>query len=413
MNPSLWQFDQKPWYGWSISTILHLLLIIAVSMLLMPSGDATSELLEVEVTFADIGADVVELDTIAAELDSLDDDLVTEEDNSTELFSATESLQIEMPLDALAVALSHGSGGDGSSTAGRSGQSGGAGQTSFFGTVAQGNSFVYILDVSPSMNARSGRRLQRAVSELLQSLDNLRDEQEFYVVVFGWTTRLMFDGEQLVPRPVPATLKNKQRLRRWLMRVNTISGTDPRKSLDVSLAMKPSAIFFLSDGEFNKPASSVFFKDDDTEAEDVVKSYDPRSIPIHTVAFEDPVCEPRMRGIAELTSGQHRFVPAPKESLPKRPKSMIRQDFIKTLRSFVFTGEPGKTRPETLVADSVESALASRAAYSLQLAKMLEDSSKPTMARHYYERVARDYPDTPAAREAMNSLDKLRILVNE
>ncbi len=407
MNPSLWQFDFKPWYGWSISTILHLLLIIAVSLLLMPSGDGTSELLEVEVTFADIGADIVELDTFTAELDSLEEE-VAEDDSAVELFTATDPLTIEMPLDVVGSMDAGASGGDGSSTAGREGHSGGAGQTSFFGTVAQGNSFVYILDVSPSMNARSGRRLQRAVRELLQSLDNLRDEQRFYVVVFGWNTRLMFDGDQLVPRPIPATLRNKQRFRKWLAAINTIPGTDPRKSLDVSLAMNPSAIFFLSDGEFNKPASSPFFTDDDTTAEDVINGRKSTSIPIHTVAFEDPICEPRMEGIAKLTNGQHRFVPAPEEDDLKRPKSMMRQDYIKAVREFAFRDEGKKTRSDPPLVAAVDTALASRAAYSLQLAKMLQDTDKGEMALRMYERVVRQYPNTPAAHEASATLEVLK-----
>jgi TolA-binding protein len=45
--------------------------------------------------------------------------------------------------------------------------------------------------------------------------------------------------------------------------------------------------------------------------------------------------------------------------------------------------------------------------YRLQLAKMLEDTAKPSMARRYYERVAQDYPNTRAATEATTSLLKL------
>ncbi len=310
MKSSPWQFDRKPWYGWSISSIVHLILIIAISLLLLPSGDDTSELLEVEVTFDDIGADLVALDSFTAELDSLEDE-VADDSDAASIFEQTDSLDIISPNEALAFGKANGIGGDGSSTASRNGRSGGAGQTSFFGTVATGNSFVYILDVSPSMNARQGKRLERAVLELLQSLDQLGEKQRFYVIVFGWKTRRMFDSEQLFPSPIPATLENKRRLRDWLAQVQTISGTDPRKALEISLALKPSAIFFLSDGEFNKPNRSKFFGDETAEAEDVIKAGEPMAIPIHTVALEDPICEARMNNIAALTNGQHRFVAAP------------------------------------------------------------------------------------------------------
>jgi hypothetical protein len=410
MKSSPWQFDHKPWYGWSISTILHLGLIIAVSLLLMPSGDGTSELLEVEVTFDEIGADVVALESFAVELDSLDDEIADDDDAS--IFEQSNSLEIVSPYEALANSGADGIGGDGSSTASRNGHSGGAGQTSFFGTVARGNSFVYILDVSPSMNARRGKRLERAVLELLQSLDQLNQKQRFYVIVFGWKTRRMFDNvlidaEQLYPTPIPATLENKRRLRDWLAQVQTISGTDPRKALEIGLTLKPSAIFFLSDGEFNKPNRSKFFGDETAEAEDVVKAGEPTAIPIHTVAFEDPVCEARMNGIAAMTKGQHRFVPAPSRGASASPASRVSKEFPKIVNRFAFSDEsPGASR-DTNRLGAVDAALEARAMYRFQLAKMLEDTAKPSMARRYYERVAQDYPDTQAAKQALASLQKL------
>ncbi|MDA1051991.1 MAG: hypothetical protein O3C40_16110 [Planctomycetota bacterium] len=403
MKLSPWQFDHNPWYGWSISAILHLGLVIAVSLLLMPSGDATSELLEVEVTFEDIGADLVALDSFTAELDSLDADVA----DAAAIFEQNDALEIMSPSEALAIGNAAGSGGDGSSTAGRHGHSGGAGQTSFFGTVARGNSFVYVLDVSPSMNARRGERLERAVLELLQSLDQLNEKQRFYVIVFGWGTRRMFDSEQLYPSPIPATLGNKQRLRDWLAQVQTIPGTDPRKALEIGLALQPSAIFFLSDGEFNKPDRGKFFSDDTAEAEDVINAGEPTAIPIHTVAFEDRSCEARMNGIATLTNGQHRFVPAPPGSTSTSSAPQVSKEFARTVSGFAFSDEPARLLGDTSLAGSIDVAIEARALYRLQLAKMLENTAKPAMARRYYERVAQEFPDTQAAKEALASLRQL------
>lgn len=399
MQVSQWQFDHKPWYGWSISTVLHLCIVIIVSLLLMPSGDATSELLEVEVTFQDIGADLVELESFTAELDSLNDD-VAQEDDAAAIFATTDALSISSPNDILVSGAADGTGGDGSSTASRNGHSGGAGQTSFFGTVARGNSFVYILDVSPSMNARHGKRLERAVLELLNSLDQLSEKQRFFVIVFGWGTRMMFDNETLIPRPIPASMENKRRLRDWLAQIQTISGTDPRKALEIALALKPSAMFFLSDGEFNKPNHTKFFGDETAEAEDVIEASDPKAIPIHTVAFEDRACEARMNGIAALTNGQHRFVPAPDTRSSSASAPRVSKDFAKKVRSFEFReGGAVSTAGESLVS-TVDEAIEARAMYRLQLAKMLESTAKPTMARRYFERVAEDYPNTRAGTEA-------------
>lgn len=403
MQLSSWQFDHRPWYGWSISTVIHLCLIIAVSLLFMPSGDGTSERLDVEVTFADVGADLIVLDSFTAELDSLEDE-VAQDDVAASIFEPTTPLAISSPNEALAIGDANGIGGDGASTASRSGHSGGAGQTSFFGTVARGNSFVYILDVSPSMNARGGKRLERAVLELLQSLDQLTEKQRFYVIVFGWETRRMFDSEQLIPSPIPANIENKRRLRDWLAQIQTIPGTDPRKSLEIGLALKPSAMFFLSDGEFNKPDHGKFFGDDSAEAEDVIESGVPKAIPIHTVAFEDRACEARMNGIATMTDGQHRFVAAPDGRGSKSSTPTVSKALKKTVSSFAFS-EDGRGASRD---SAVDEALEARAAYQLQLAKMLESTAKPSMARRYYERVAQDYPNTHAATEATASLHKFR-----
>jgi hypothetical protein len=403
MQLSSWQFDHRPWYGWSISTVIHLCLIIAVSLLLMPSGDGTSERLDVEVTFADVGADLIAVDSFTAELDSLEDE-VAQDDVAASIFEPTDALAISSPNEALAIGDANGIGGDGASTASRSGHSGGAGQTSFFGTVARGNSFVYILDVSPSMNARGGKRLERAVLELLQSLDQLTEKQRFYVIVFGWETRRMFDSEQLIPSPIPANIENKRRLRDWLAQIQTIPGTDPRKSLEIGLALKPSAMFFLSDGEFNKPDHGKFFGDDSAEAEDVIESGVPKAIPIHTVAFEDRACEARMNGIATMTDGQHRFVAAPDGRGSKSFTPTVSKALKKTVSSFAFS-EDGRGASRD---SAVDEALEARAAYQLQLAKTLESTAKPSMARRYYERVAQDYPNTQAATEATASLHKFR-----
>jgi hypothetical protein len=189
--------------------------------------------------------------------------------------------------------------------------------------------------------------------------------------------------------------------------VQTISGTDPRKALEIGLALKPSAMFFLSDGEFNKPNRSKFFGDDTTEAEDVIEASDPTAIPIHTVAFEDRSCEARMNGIATMTHGQHRFVPAPDEGAPTSSAPRVTSEVKRTVSSFAFSEEGRGSHRDATLASTVDEALEARALYRLQLAKMLENTSKPSMARRYYERVAEDYPNTQAATEALALLQKV------
>lgn len=184
----------------------------------------------------------------------------------------------------------------------------------FFGTSASGRDFIFILDCSGSMQARDGGRFHRAREELLQSLSMLRSEQRFYVFLFNWSTIPMFGPEQNPGKLIEATPENIEKLRAWLYTVIPVSGTDPRRSLAESLRMKPDAIFLLSDGAFNTPSMSdplLGWDGSKTTVFDVVGRKDAARVPIHTVAFEDPVAAVGMQRLAEQVEGQFRFVPAP------------------------------------------------------------------------------------------------------
>jgi hypothetical protein len=404
MDFSKWQFDHTPWYGWSVSAILHLCLVILFALLLMPNGDGRQEILEIEVTLEDTGAELIELEPITTSFDEF------EEEPSSPIFQETEPLEIAHPMDLLASTA--GSGNVGTASGHSRGGSGSAGQTSFFGTVANGDRFVYILDVSPSMDARNGKRRERAVLELLRSLDQLNGQQQFCVLVFGWQTRRMFD--RLTSKMVPATYTNKRRLREWLAEMNTIPGTDPRKALHVSLAMKPSAVFFLSDGEFNKPKGSRFFADDDSEPEDVVQEFTPGEVPVHTVAFEDPVSEPRMNDIASMTNGQHTYIAAPDEGETTSLSGSERTArYRATIKRFVFTGGTGSDSDAADKVDFVAEALEQRARFHLDLAERMEGSDRNDLAKRSYTRIVREFPETVAAEQARTRLASLKAEAGE
>ena len=181
----------------------------------------------------------------------------------------------------------------------------------YFGIPAAGDRFVYALDMSVSMNARSrhsagGSRFDRACAELLRSVNALQPDQSFYVILFCHRTRNMFDERDEIPELVRATEQNKRRLRSWLSSIRTGSGTDPRMSIFRALQMQPSAIFLLSDGEFNGHHRMRGLGVNVT-VEDIVQS-DENDIPIHTIAYEDPISSARMERIATLSGGTFRFI---------------------------------------------------------------------------------------------------------
>ena len=66
-------------------------------------------------------------------------------------------------------------------------------QTLFFGTAAKGNRFVFVVDNSSSMK---GGRLERAVAELVKTVDGLSARQSFYVIFVSDKTYPMFYPQQ-------------------------------------------------------------------------------------------------------------------------------------------------------------------------------------------------------------------------
>ncbi|MCO8122015.1 hypothetical protein NHH03_09725 [Stieleria sp. TO1_6] len=177
---------------------------------------------------------------------------------------------------------------------------------SFFGIEASGHEFVYVLDMSGSMN---GMRFRRAARELVRSVETLDASQKFYVLLFNDSTTQLLGSTSIAPNMMYATRENKNRLGNWLNTMNPRGGTDPRSALHLALRMNPSAIFMLSDGKFSddkkRSKSMPFATAGDTF--DVVNSVVSTS-PIHTIAYEDPESCQNMQRLANLTSGDYRFI---------------------------------------------------------------------------------------------------------
>ena len=200
----------------------------------------------------------------------------------------------------------------------------------FFGAQAYGNSFVFVLDISASMAARNGQRLQRATMELIRSINQLNAQQNFSVVLYSDRAMPMFlAGNE--PEMRQATPKNKQAAITWLKYwARPVGGTFPASALQIAGKLKPDAVFFLSDGEFlygQVPGFGVelnsFLRgfgqarfaappttDGPSDPQSVLSAYDPKIV-VHTIAFESISSRPLMEQIAREKSGQHRFIPAP------------------------------------------------------------------------------------------------------
>jgi hypothetical protein len=159
-------------------------------------------------------------------------------------------------------------------------------QTSFFGIKAEGKLFIYVVDCSGSMIDED--RLDRAKNELRRSVNALQSPQQFKVIFYN-------DRPVPMPGELPkaADYPSKAQLSRWLNLIQPEGATDPRSSLALALAMRPDAVFLLSDGAF--PGGTV----------EAVNTLNPRKVPIHCVDLANGAAGDDLRKIAADSGGQY------------------------------------------------------------------------------------------------------------
>jgi hypothetical protein len=194
--------------------------------------------------------------------------------------------QADQFIDRSGAAPDNESGNDGSAEAGFN--------VAFFGAQAQGKKFVYIVDMSGSM---TGERFRRAVTELTRSISKLNAEQSFYVFFFNDRTYPL-----LYPRAAKglqkATKSNITRANRWINSRSPAGTTNPLHALEQALALKPDAIFLLTDGELDNPA----------EAREILRKRNKSNITLHAIAFESEEGARTLEALAKENNGTFRFV---------------------------------------------------------------------------------------------------------
>jgi hypothetical protein len=202
-------------------------------------------------------------------------------------------------LDALAENAGRASGVSGLEGVGFGGKGAGdgaAGSAEFFGIGGYGQTFVYVVDASDSMNVMG--KFDRARYELLQSIEQLSSDQRYFVIFYNDGAYPM-DADE----PVLRTEDNFAATTDWVNHARANGGTNPLPALVHALSLRPDAIYFLSDGQFDPMAIQVLrMKNRPT------KRVKQRQIPIHTIAFVDYMTIGIMRTIARDSGGEHRFV---------------------------------------------------------------------------------------------------------
>lgn len=171
---------------------------------------------------------------------------------------------------------------------------------SFFGTGALGSKFVFVVDCSGSMGDEY--RWVMARRELKEAILGLTDEQQFFVFLYN-DTSFAYTGKPA--KLIPATMKNKGKIFKWLDKQFPIGDTRPWKAMRLSLRMKPDAIFLLSDGELKDDTVPRLRRENRKKTSSGEKI---GKIPIHTVSLGTGVGSLTMREIANENDGTFTLV---------------------------------------------------------------------------------------------------------
>ena len=189
----------------------------------------------------------------------------------------------------------------------------------FFGLQATGNTFIYLVDNSPSM--RRDNAFDNARNEMIRSLMSMKPKQRFFMIMFGKEMqKLSFPGEPEITSPVYATPENVKKAVDWLQTTSVQKdGWPPSDALEVAIEMDPDAIFMLFDGATR--ADIPKFLERVNRSNDIISENVPK-VPIHVIHFFEEEHSKDMQRIAKENLGTYRFVPRPnKDTSKNNPKS--------------------------------------------------------------------------------------------
>ena len=123
----------------------------------------------------------------------------------------------------------------------------GQGEVSFFKVREKGSRFVYVLDSSGSMSNYGA--IQVAKSELAASLATLSKSQQFQIIFYNQSARIMMLRGSARPQLYWATDVNRTLARQYISGIRADLGTDHMPALKKALRLGPEVIFLLTDAD--------------------------------------------------------------------------------------------------------------------------------------------------------------------
>ena len=181
----------------------------------------------------------------------------------------------------------------------------------FFGVKATGNTFVYIIDCSPSM--RKDNAFQAAKTEVFRSFASMKPKQRYYISFFGKEIEpLVLNGTEAEKYPIYATKENVLLTQEWMNRVLVQKeGWPPNDALEQAIAMQPDGIFMLFDGDTKVDVAKFLRQVNRTD--DILSEGSPK-VPIHVIHFFQEDFRKQMMTVAQENGGTYRFIPRPERS---------------------------------------------------------------------------------------------------
>ncbi|MCE2652566.1 MAG: VWA domain-containing protein [Planctomycetaceae bacterium] len=169
----------------------------------------------------------------------------------------------------------------------------GGGGTRFFGVEARGSRFVYVVDVSGSMQ---GEKLQALKVNLIESIQSVVESGSVVVIPFSSDARPLLGRE----RWTDASDRAKADFARAIQALGAEGGTNPIPALTIALGLRPrpDAIYFMTDGLFEEEVADVLERVNRGAAK----------VPIHCISLVDRSSEHLMRRIAKSSGGSYNHV---------------------------------------------------------------------------------------------------------
>lgn len=121
----------------------------------------------------------------------------------------------------------------------------GDGEVGFMGLTGTGTRFVYVIDRSESMSEAGNAPLNLAKTELIKSIDSLKDNHQFMIVFFNEQASSFNPGagEKLSW----ADRANKTSAKRFVGTITASGSTNYEEALKLAVDLEPDVIFFLTD----------------------------------------------------------------------------------------------------------------------------------------------------------------------